>query len=533
MSWNHGYNTDLGYTFGYYREQDPAWMELCVLLRGVRPPSLWGEKRLRYLELGCGQGFNLCLIAAMHPDLEFVGIDFNPAHIAHAQALANAAGLTNIRFVEGNFVELGAAWPTELGRFHYVSAHGILSWIAKPVREGLYRCLDAALLSGGLAYFSYNTLPGWLSTLPVQHLLRLWQKREGLSSVAAIDTGRARLSALIDAQVGMSRVLPAMKARLEKFPQLDKNYLVQEYLHDVWTCFWFDELDAELSPHKLGLAGTASASDWYLPAMLPAQHKAILAQYTDPIEREVMVDVLINQSFRRDLWVKGHTPLWPQAQREALLNQRVALLNRPTPKEEGANPYTFATSAGDVQGKPEVYAPLYDALSQGPKTVAELMALPIATSADPAQPAPAPATARSLGDTLQAVGLMLAAGHLALLPPAGKAVDAKAAKALNRVLIAAAAQGAPYKFLIASALPWVITASDGDQMLAHLHTQHPKASAEELGRRLAQQLAQLGRGLSKDGQPLTTLEAMTPRAVELAQAFLDKTAAHWKRLGVW
>lgn len=508
-------------------------MELCALLRGVRPPSLWGEKRLRYLELGCGQGLNLCLMAAMHPEIEFVGIDFNPAHIAHAQALANAAGLTNIRFVEGNFVELGAAWPAELGRFHYASAHGILSWIAKPVREGLYRCLDAALLPGGLAYFSYNTLPGWLSTFPVQHLLRLWQKREGLSSVAAIDTGRARLTALIDAQVGMSRVLPAMKARLEKFPQLDKNYLVQEYLHDVWTCFWFDELNAELSPHKLGFAGTASASDWYLPAMLPAQHKAILAQYTDPIEREVMVDVLINQSFRRDLWVKGHTPIWPQAQREALLNQRVALLNRPAPKEEGANPYAFATSAGEVQGKPEVYAPLYDALSQGPKTVVELMALPIAANADPTQPASAPATARTLADTLQAVGLMLAAGHLALLPPAGKAVDAKPAKALNRALMAQAAQGAPYKFLIASALPWVITASDGDQMLAHLHTQHPKASAQELGSRFAQQLAQLGRGLAKDGQPLTTLEAMTPRAVELAQAFLDKTATHWKRLGVW
>jgi hypothetical protein len=24
MTWNHGYNADLGYTFGYYREQAPT-----------------------------------------------------------------------------------------------------------------------------------------------------------------------------------------------------------------------------------------------------------------------------------------------------------------------------------------------------------------------------------------------------------------------------------------------------------------------------------------------------------------------------
>ncbi|QIK38586.1 methyltransferase domain-containing protein [Caldichromatium japonicum] len=532
MGWNLGYNTDLGYTFGYYREQDPTWLDLCALVHGVRPPALAGEKRLRYLELGCGQGVNLCLIADCHPEVDFVGIDFNPAHIAHAQALARAAGLTNVRFVEGNFVELGQTWPQELGQFHYAAAHGILSWIAKPVREGLYRCLDAALLSGGLVYLSYNTLPGWLSTFPVQHLLRLWQKREGLSSLAAIEVGQKRLQALIDAQALMCRVLPAMKGRLDKFPQLDKNYLVQEYLHDVWTCFWFDELDAELAPHKLTFAGTATAGDWYLPATLPAQHKELLSQFTDPIEREVMVDVLSNLSFRRDLWAKGHAPIWREEQRQALGEHRFALLNRPAPKEAGANPYQYATSAGEVQGKPEVYAPLYDALSQGPKTLVELIAVPVASAPSAADAAPAAPTTRTLANTLQAVGLMLHAGHLALLPANAKPSDPKPAKALNRALLAATAQGAPYRHLVAAQLPWVITASDGDQMLAHLHLAHPKDDARALGERFAAKLLALGRGLAKDGQPITEPAAVTARAVELAAQFLEKTLPNWKRLGV-
>lgn len=512
MHWNHGYNTDLGYTFGYYREQDPAWMDLCALRAGHRPP----EGKRRYLELGCGQGVNLCLIAACHSDIEFVGIDFNPAHIAHAQQLAASAGLKNVRFIEGDFAALGRAWPAELGQFHYASAHGILSWIARPVRDGLYACLDAALLPGGLFYASYNILPGWLSTLPVQHLLRLWQVREGLDSLAAIDQGRERLLKLIEANSAMARVLPALRARLDKFPQLDKNYLVQEYLHDVWTCFWFDQIHEELSPHKLDYLGTATAGDWYLPAMLPPEWRSLLQTYRDRVEIEVMIDVLVNQSFRRDLWRKGHHPLWAGEQLERLNAVRFALLNRPSSQGED-NPYKFTTSAGEVQGRPEVYGPLYDALAQGPKTLAELKAVPGAQGA-----------VRTVGDTVQALSMMLQAGHVTLV----RAVDAKPAKALNRALAHAVLKGAPYRYVIASAIPHVIGASEIDLMLLALHQGEARAKAEPLAQALTEHLVALGKGLIKDGQPLNTRETLEPRARELASAFLTQTLPNWQRLGV-
>ncbi|MCX8017430.1 MAG: class I SAM-dependent methyltransferase, partial [Rhodocyclaceae bacterium] len=476
MTWSHGYNTDLGYTYGYYREQDPAWLDLCALLKGHAPPPLVAEGKLRYLELGCGQGVNLCLLAACHPHIDFVGIDFNPQHIGHAQGLAKAAGLSNVRFVEGDFLALGQSWPAELGRFHYATAHGIYSWIPPQVAAGLVQCLAAATEPGALVYLSYNTLPGWLSTLPVQHLLRLWQVREGLPSLKAIDSGRQRLLKLIEANAAMSRVLPAMKVRLEKFPTLDRAYLIQEYLHDNWRPLWFDELAAEVRPAKLIYLTTATASDWFLPALLPPQWKSILAEHDDPIVREVMLDVLINQSFRRDVWVRGQVPLWVDVQRSQLLQTRLALLMRPQPKDGEDNPYKYTTSLGEVAGKPEVYAPLYDALAAGPKTVAELLRLPLAQP----QPEPSvtlaaePTPARQLPDTLQAIGLMLAAGHIALVrTPSDKL--AKAAQALNRALLQAVWAGAPYRNLVAAAYPWVMNASDGDLMLACAKLAQPKA----------------------------------------------------------
>ena len=527
MHWNHGYNTDLGYTFGYYREQDPAWLDLSALFKGACPPSQSATGRLRYLELGCGQGLNLCLIAACHPGMDFVGIDFNPAHIAHAQGLARAAGLGNVRFVEGDFAELGKNWPDSLGRFHYATAHGILSWIARPVREGLYRCLDAALEPGALVYLSYNTLPGWLAGLPIQHLLRLWQVSEGWASLTAIEQGCLRLQRLTEANAATSKALPAMKARLDKLASLDRSYLVNEYMHESWTTFWFDELAKELAPHKLQYLTTATASDWYLPAMLPAEWKAVLQETSDAVARETVLDVLINQSFRRDLWVRGQAPLWPARQREVLLGLRFALLSRPTPKEAGAHPYVYGTSLGEVNGKPEVYGPLYDALQSGPKTLGELMQVPLIAADGQGGVA-----ARTLGDTLQAVGLMLAAGHVALARGALSGAADKAAKALNRAIAQASLDGAPYRSAVASALPWVLGATDSELMLAALHLSQPKAEADRLAQVWVDRLLLLGRGLAHEGQALTTREAMLPRATALVQAFQAQTWPTWQRLGV-
>ncbi len=153
--WSGGYNVDLGYTFGYYREISPDWMAFAALIQGGAPP----QNAWRYLELGCGQGVGLILLAARHPDHDFLGIDFNPLHIAHARNLASAAGLANVTFEEADFVDLARDWPKDWGKFDYVSAHGIYSWLAGPVRRGLIGTLTHATAPGALVYLSYNTHP--------------------------------------------------------------------------------------------------------------------------------------------------------------------------------------------------------------------------------------------------------------------------------------------------------------------------------------------------------------------------------------
>ncbi len=220
--WSHGYNTSLGYLYQFYRETAPAWMNWAIMIKGFKAPA---ANRFRYLELGCGQGFGLNLIASMYPDSEFVGVDFNPQHIAHARDLALAAGLKNVRFEEADFMDLSRSWP--YGQFQFGVLHGIYSWISESLRAAVCVCLEKALVSGDLAYVSYNSLPGWLSAMPLQRLLRRHQVARGLAPVPAIDKGLTFMERLRQSNAALFTSLPQLAGRMENCTKQDRSYLVQ------------------------------------------------------------------------------------------------------------------------------------------------------------------------------------------------------------------------------------------------------------------------------------------------------------------
>ena len=88
MTLRHGYFTGAGYTYDAQSEPSPERLAFLALLNRHRPPEVSGPFQL--VELGSGQGYNLCLEAANYPQARFLGIDFNAEHIAHARSLIRA-----------------------------------------------------------------------------------------------------------------------------------------------------------------------------------------------------------------------------------------------------------------------------------------------------------------------------------------------------------------------------------------------------------------------------------------------------------
>ena len=506
-NWSSGYNVDVGYTYGFYPELSPNWLNVCAILNGVNPPT---GNNLRYLELGCGFGLGLILLAAMYPDYEFLGVDFNPVHIAHGQKVANEAGLTNIRFEEADFVELSKYWPADWDRFNYVAAHGIYTWLDAPVRQALGKTIEYATKPGALVYLSYNTMPGWASTLPLQHLLRCWQKTENWESVTAITDGKDRLKALFDAKVGMTTALPKMSQRLETMETQDPAYLVHEYLHDGWQPIWFDQMVDAMAVSKLNYVGTAALGDTVIEKILPEGQRAVLDEYKNPIMREVMIDVIVNKSFRKDVFSRGATTMWPSMKEKILLDLTFTLLKKPKDGE-----YKFNLSLGEVSGNAETYGAVGDSLSSGPKTIKQLLE----------------ATGNPLNKIIEVMTLLMHGGYVVLYNPIA---NKKLAKSLNRVIISEAANGAPYKYLVASDVGAVISVKDTDLIMAHENFGNRNVKdPTELAEILLSKLKSFNKGLVKDGEPLLTRDTMLPYAISLADTFLNETSRNWKKLGVF
>ena len=54
------------------------------------------------LDLGCGEGTVVCLLAAAFPGTRFVGVDAAPGSVAAAKSKGEAAGLSNVTFLVGD-----------------------------------------------------------------------------------------------------------------------------------------------------------------------------------------------------------------------------------------------------------------------------------------------------------------------------------------------------------------------------------------------------------------------------------------------
>ena len=84
---------EIPYPSNFYSYQTPAALDYVAAINGVAP-SVSAGAPFTYLDLGCGDGFTIVLLAAAYPACRFIGIDINPEHIAIGTALARAGGLT-------------------------------------------------------------------------------------------------------------------------------------------------------------------------------------------------------------------------------------------------------------------------------------------------------------------------------------------------------------------------------------------------------------------------------------------------------
>jgi SAM-dependent methyltransferase len=365
-----GSRPDLGYTFGYYRELSPGLIDLALLLAGLEPPP---RGPMRYLELGFGQGLSVNIHAAASPG-EYWGEDFNPDHAANAGAWAAASG-AKATFTAESFAEFAARG--DLPEFDYIVLHGIWSWVPEASHQVLLDIVRRKLKPGGVVYVSYNAQPGWTEVMPLRHLMALVAGTDGTGGEAApeaIDKAFAFAGKLHAAGADFFAAHPGLKRRLDAIAGLSRNHLAHDHFNPTWTPMYFAEVQARFAEAGLAFATTASLLDQLDALNLTREQSDLLAELPTTLERESVRDFLVNQTFRRDLFVREARRLSPQERGERLARLRIALTVDPD-----AVVYELAGEGEEVALTEALYAPIVAALAAeggGPKPIAALFAEP-------------------------------------------------------------------------------------------------------------------------------------------------------------
>jgi SAM-dependent methyltransferase len=508
-NWSSGYVVDVEYTHGFYQELTPSLLGFLTLLQGVQAPDL-GSSSLAYCELGCGQGFSTNLLAAANPHIQFHATDFNPGHIVGAQSLAQAGGLQNVHFYDDSFADF--LDRSDLPDFDFVCLHGIYSWISPENRQTIVELIRRKLKPGGLVYISYNAMPGWASMMPLRRLLL-----EHTTAQGSRLSGSSRVTSFIDLADKLGKLdtryfasHPKLENRIEKLKDQNQNYIAHEYLNQDLEPFYFTDLARELAEAKLTWIGPANASENLDDINLTKDQRDFLAGIDDVALRQMTRDHIVDQQFRRDIFVKGAVRLSAQQVRERWLETRFAL------SAKGSKiPRELRGLRQAVKLNSSIYDPLIAALEKGPRTLREIMTEPALAQA-------------GYNRLVQALTILVALGSCQpCLPAEGLGERKLRTERFNRAIANASRFERKFSHF-ASPVTGGGIAADRMAQLMWLSLQDKEP---DIARYVGAVLSTAGQRLLKDGKPLQG-EAHDAELRQRVAEFEQNTLDLWTALGL-
>ena len=362
--WTGGYVEGIDYTHGYYRELGPLHAAMALAHAGVRMPTVGHA-----CELGFGQGLSTNIHAAAS-NVAWYGTDFNPSQARFAAHLAQAAD-SGAQLVDQSFADYCAR--PDLPDFDFIALHGIWSWVSPDNRALLLDFVQRKLKPGGVLYLSYNCHPSGAPMVPVRELLSGYAARmtaPGAGIDRRIDAALAFAGKLLATRPAYLEAHPQLAERVATLQRQDRRYLAHEYFNQDWQPVSFAEQAATLGAAGLEFACDAHHLDQIGLLNLSAAQRALLAQLPDPVLCQGVRDLMLNQNFRRDYWVKSadRQRLAPAEHDAALRGQRVVMVMPRTDVELRVRTSTF-----DIALNQAAYTPLLDLLQDHqPRTVAEI-----------------------------------------------------------------------------------------------------------------------------------------------------------------
>ncbi|WP_323738298.1 methyltransferase regulatory domain-containing protein [Candidatus Trichorickettsia mobilis] len=249
----------------------------------------------RVLELGCGIGGNLIPHAINYSEAEFVGVDLSKTQIDEANKHVVKLGLKNIKFHHCSITDIDESW----GKFDYIIAHGLLSWVPEFVKNKIFEVYSKNLSENGIAYISYNALPGWNMIRSIREMM-LYHTRKTNDLREKYIQAKSFLDFMLKNTDVDSPYSKIIKKEVEILANAPDYYFIHEHLEEYNKQYRFFEFIQKAKQNGLQYLSETDLAIMF-PDNLPENVAKILKQFNDFIEIQQYMDFITNRRFRTTL----------------------------------------------------------------------------------------------------------------------------------------------------------------------------------------------------------------------------------------
>ncbi len=262
-------------------------------LFGLKPAK---AEKSRVLELGCADGLNIISQAAYYPNSEFIGIDFSKKQIETGNEHIKKLGLKNITLKALSIEDINE----DFGKFDYIISHGVFSWVPPHIQEKIFSICSKNLNKEGVAYISYNVLPGWNMIKTIRDMM-LYHSKDFNNDIEKVQQSRLLLEFIKDSlEKDNSPYSNMLRTEAEALAKHQDSYILHEHLEENNEPIYFSEFTKRAAKHNLTYLSDASLASMYVGNM-PVKAVEKLSEIKDIVRSEQYMDFITNRRFRTSL----------------------------------------------------------------------------------------------------------------------------------------------------------------------------------------------------------------------------------------
>ena len=251
----------------------------------------------RVLELGCASGVNLLGMAQDYPEAQFFGVDYSSRQIGEANEILSITGLKNVKFI---CKDIRSLHEQNLGKFDYIIVHGIYSWVDAATQDAVLTICSENLNTHGVAYVSYNCLPGWSMRGALRDMMLM--HTGGIPDIKEkVLQAKALIKFLANSSSDQSPYGKYLQQELAMLQNVDNSYIAHDFLEENNSPLYFNGFVTAAAGKKLVYLGDADPSTMVVDNLPEAPAKTLKELNLNLLATEQYMDFLRNRMFRSTL----------------------------------------------------------------------------------------------------------------------------------------------------------------------------------------------------------------------------------------